>query len=189
MSDFLLFSSTGVESPIIYEIDYFINTFPAHDDLPNCRHAAVNYRKRSGHPAALHSLGSYTLGVAHTPKNKRRRLLINETRRMKPQKFNLKMKEAISCVTEAPGGRLGLCARVCLLGSQRSDAGMPHLLDNPICPVINHTHYWRRDGSSPIKASRIPPRGVAPNTQPPRISACLFIIRSHPDWRSPGAKF
>lgn len=43
------------------------------------------------------------------------------------------MKEAISCVTETPGGRLGL-DWVCVLGSQRSDAGMHHLLDNPILP-------------------------------------------------------
>lgn len=173
---------------IIYEIDYFINTFPGHNDLPNCWHAAVNYRKRSGHPAALHSLGSYTLGVTQTPKNKRRRRLINETRRMKPQSLIWRWKRRSAVWQRLREDAWG-CVCVCLLGSQRSDAGMPHLLDNPICPVINHMHYWRRDGSSPIKASHIPPRGVAPNTQPPRISAGLFIIRSHPDWRSPGAKF
>lgn len=37
--------------------------------------------------------------------------------------------------------------------SVRSDAGMLHLLDNPICSVINRTHYKSGDGSALIKAS------------------------------------
>lgn len=47
------------------------------------------------------------------------------------------------------------CVFVCLKGKQRarSDAGMLHLLDNPVYSVINHTHYWNGDGSALIKAS------------------------------------
>lgn len=86
-------------------------------------------------------------------------VLLDKTHRL-ATKFNLKMKEVISdrgwlCDRASKEGRIGVC--VCVsegdAQSQRSDAGMPHLLDNPICSVINRTHYWRRDGSALIKAS------------------------------------
>lgn len=83
------------------------------------------------------------------------------------------MKEAISCATEDLGVCLGLDC-ICVLGSQRSDAGMHHLLDNPICPVINNTHYWRRDGSSVIKASTSLPRVLLETHNRPEYQQAYF---------------
>lgn len=60
------------------------------------------------------------------------------------------------CVTEPP--RRGGLERVFVSprGMHRARDQMQEcltLLDNPICSVINHTHYRRRDGSALIKAS------------------------------------
>lgn len=140
-------------------IDYFINIFSA-----SCKHSSCS-------PVSW-SFSSTCWESRRRPKQ----VTPSSDKRNKADeaaKFNLKMKEAISCVTMAPGGRLELDC-VCVLGSQRSDAGMHHLLDNPICPVINNTHYWRRDGSSVIKASTSLPRVLLETHNRPEYQQAYF---------------
>lgn len=69
-------------------------------------------------------------------------------------KFTLetKDKEAAFLTEASRGFGVYVCLSEADRESERSDAGTLHLLDNPICSVINHTHYWSGDGSALIKA-------------------------------------
>lgn len=59
-----------------------------------------------------------------------------------------------------------------------SDAGMLHLLDNPICSVISRTHYWSGDGSALIKASTSVLRAFMRTDTHTQVD--LFLVKSHP---------
>lgn len=67
--------------------------------------------------------------------------------------------------------------------SERSDAGMLHLLDNPICSVINHIHYWSGDGSALIKAFTSLLRAFMhtnAHAQTHSTQADLFSVQAYP---------
>lgn len=94
------------------------------------------------------------------------------------------------------GGSVGGGVRVCVSegdgDSERSDAGMLHVLDKPISPVIKHTQHWSGDGSALIKASTSLLRSFRQtNTRSQNTSRPLFHsericdqpeMRGHANW-------